>query len=199
MCFSFCKQLIYFVLFTSSSLHPPQGPAWRCLEPQLAPVPAGLGVARGTLLQRAAAVSRALFGLPASVLPAAVPAARSLPEPGPVLPRQRPLLPELPAPEPAGRMGGAAAAGRRRRPDGQLGSAGAAAGLAAAAVRAGAAAGLRRCAAAWCAAALRSPGTGARHGRTAARAARYGGRAGESRLRFTGDNNMHVKHLTQRV
>lgn len=170
------------MLFFWFSLHPLQGPAWRCLEPQLAPVPAGFGVACGALLQRAAAVSCALIGLPASVLSAAVPATRSLPEPGPVLPRQRPVLPELPTPEPAGRMGGQAAARRRRRPDGQLRSAGAASSFAATAVRAGTKAGLRWRAAAWCAAALRSPGTGARNGRrTAARAAWYGGCSGESK------------------
>lgn len=164
----------------SASLCALSGPSRRCLEPQLAPVPARFRVARGALLQRAAAVSRALVGLPASVLPAALPAARSLSEPGPVLARQRPVLPELPAPEPAGRMGGQAAARRHRRPDGQLRSAGAAAGLAAAAVRAGAAAGLRQRAAARRAAAFRSPGTGARFGRrVAAGAARDGGRAGE--------------------
>lgn len=167
-----------------ASLSP--GPARRRLEPQLAPVPAGLRVSRGALLERAAAVPRALVGLPAALLPAAVPAARSLPEPGPVLARRRPLLPQLPAPEPAGRMGGPAAAGRGRGADGRrLGSAGAAAGVAAAAVRPGAEAGLRRSEAARRAAALGSPGAGARDGRrTAARAARHGGRSGECYSRY---------------
>lgn len=169
-----------FIFFFISPLRPLQGPARRRLEPQLAPVPAGLGIASGTLLQRAAAVSRTILGLPASVLSASVPAARSLPEPGPVLPRQRSVFPELPAPEPAERMGGAAAAGRRRRADGQLGSAGATAGLSAAAVRVGPAAGLRR-AAAGRAAALRSPGTGYERW-TAAGAAWHGGYSGESKI-----------------
>lgn len=143
----------------------PPGPARRRLEPQLAPVPAGLRVARGTLLERPAAVPRALVRLPAALLPAAVPAARALPEPGPVLARQRPLLPQLAAPEPARRMGGPAAAGGERGADGwRLHLAGTATGLAAAAVRPGAEAGLRRRKAARRAAALGSPGAGARDG-----------------------------------
>lgn len=173
--------------FFCSFLHPVQGPAWRCLEPQLAAVPAGFSVACGTLLQRATAVSRAFLGLPAAVLSSAVPAARSLPEPGSVLPRQRPILPELPAPEPTGSMGSPSAARPHGGPDGELRSAGAASGLAAPAIRVGPTAGLRRCKTAWCASSLRSPRTGAWYGRrTATRAARYGGYSGKlkAQLRF---------------
>lgn len=80
-------------------------------------------------------------------------------------------------------MGGAAAARRRRGPDGELRSAGAASGLTASAVRAGPTAGLRWRTAARRAAALRSPGTGPHYGRwTAAWVARYGGCSGESKF-----------------
>lgn len=76
---------------------------------------------------------------------------------------------------------GTAAAGRRRGAHGELGPAGAAAGLPAPALRPGPPAGLRRGEAARRAAALGSPGTGARYGgRAAARTARHGGHSGES-------------------
>lgn len=90
-------------------LSPLPGPARWCPEPQLAALPAGLGVPR-TLLERPAAVPHPVVGLPAALLPTPLPAAPLPPEPGPLLPRQRPLLPEPTAPAPATSLGATAAA-----------------------------------------------------------------------------------------
>lgn len=111
--FSICRLCFLFFVFSfpfSLSLSSPlPGPArWRP-ESQLAALPAGLGVPR-TLLQRPAAVAHPVVRFPAALLPAPLPAASLSPEPGPLLPRQRPLLPEPPPPAPAASLGATAAA-----------------------------------------------------------------------------------------
>lgn len=90
------------------------GPPWWCPQPQLQAVPIGLGVPR-TLLQRPSAVTHPIIGLSAPLLSTAIPAAAIPPEPGPLLPCQRPLLLEPPTPAPAAPLGAAPEAGCQLR------------------------------------------------------------------------------------